>query len=257
MYENSIYRPPSIAGSPVPISALDAGHGRGNAPRGFVYGLAGEAFVRKRVIEFNDIPFAAAPLEITLGVACDVMVYSDFPVNIGYGQSSEFQSIGVLQARYTGVSNVFRFAKYFNVDYGRLVIYYATPSLGVNFRRPDPNDCLTMELDDDFPAGWAGGAVNEVWAGPGNAVAGHVEAIYYRSIMAYRTAGTIEGVNIIETESGIGNILYPLYEKVASDRFYWYFEKPIRCSARHSFTFVGSNLPAVSGYGAVVCYHVI
>lgn len=228
-----------------------------NQPRGFITGRGHEGFIRKVVIEYAAIPAAGAPLEVNVGVGADVMVYADYPIDIYYGPTEIPTSIGVLQARYTGVTGKLRFLKNTHLDYGRLIIYYATPSLGMDFSRPKPVDCLTKSVGASVVGGWAAGASTETVVGAGAGVVAPIEAMYYRCISLWRESGSVDGVRILETESGGGFTLYQKFVETPGDHFNWYIENPIRCSSRHQFVFYGSIEAGNTDYEYGMEFHVI
>jgi len=209
---------------------------------GYVASDFGPANVKntKTVLRLLDLTVTAPGTRINLGLTGEIQLFSDMPVDVTFGDSA-ISFLAVNQVGFLGRINFISVRRRVVSAAGRLVIYSGVPFLGANWTRENPQLKVALPGGLDGEA-WALGTttfntINAVAMPSGIAS----EAHYLISLNAVRSAGTLERVQFIESESGLGLRLFDFSPKIVNNRIEYVAPVPIKLPCAGNFRFIGSN----------------
>lgn len=218
--------------------------GEGNGivqPLNRSFQVAGWGQVNKYVRRIVDLPaIGATPTKISLGLAGEVRLYSDFPVYVAVedpgnliGPISELTYRGDIKQLYVARGPAYNF--------GRLVVYTARPYFGASFRRESWEGKASVDIGlavfaITTPNASADSASVPV-PGPGNQP---FEAYYVRSITYLREGGDVSTIAFEEDESGASYNLWRFRPQDPSNMGTVFLQHPFRISATGHFRVGGS-----------------
>jgi len=199
------------------------------SPAGVVY--------TKRVIRIHDISTGAGT-PVGIG-AEDVAIYCDRLIDVVVGESPLRLPRSAVY-RIQGQVKDLRLIRVSTNTAGRVVIFSATPSLGIGWRREDPNLMGRMNYNQSGLA-WGGGVDH----GDGgeivipNTFMGE-ECMYLYSLRAERSANIITKVEYVETETGVAYVLWTHQVTTGAGVFVWENPgRPVRLPSSGKFRFYG------------------
>lgn len=199
----------------------------------------------KLIFNITDLPSTVPGLEVNLGITSEVRLYSDWPVDVKFGDGPDAAQYSmVTEVHFLGRVEKLHLKKLLTIDFGRVVIFIGQPALGLSWQRENYLNKQPVTLGSvalAWPLATTLLSLNPQFVLPNTTFAR--EAIYLVEIAGRRSAGTVSEVRYTELETGFGQNVFNHRMITPADTFSFVPPQPIRIAADGEFRVEGSNEP--------------
>jgi hypothetical protein len=209
--------------------------------------LPGAARFRKEIRRMIDLYAAAGRgTEVHIGRPCEVALFADQQIDVIVDNGTRTYP-QVTALRLSGEIGSLWLRANYNNQAGRVVLYVGEPALGVNFERENPA-LMGPAASAGVPAWGIGVTDLDFLTVSITTGSDRTDAVYLKGFRLLRlTAGTIDRVEYVDSESGASMVLYVDDNDPAGAAFVKnYAAMPIRLPSAGSFHAIGSS-EAVAG----------